>query len=261
MKLSVSNIGWTEQEDEQVYALLAKLGFCGVEAAPTRIRKEQPYLHKEAAAAFASQMHEKGFCVPSMQSIWFGRTENIFGTKEEKAALYEYTCAAIAFSAAAHCPNLVFGCPKNRNLPQGAKPEDAAPFFREIAAVATAHGVVLALEANPAIYNTNFLNTTEEAFAYADYLGCNGIGVNLDFGTIVQNKEDLSGVAKNIKLVSHVHISEPFLAPIEPRLQHKELATLLCELGYDKFVSLEMRAAASLQTLESAASYLAEVFG
>lgn len=260
MKLSASNIGWTEQEDEQVDTLLAELGFCGIEAAPTRILNEQPYLHPEAAAAFASGMHEKGFCVPSMQSIWFGRTENIFGTKEEKAALYDYTCAAIAFSAAAHCPSLVFGCPKNRNLPQGAKPEDVASFFREIAAFASAHGVVLALEANPAIYNTNFLNTTDEAFAYAEYLGCKGIGVNLDFGTIVQNKETLACVAKNIGLVSHVHISEPFLAPLEPRLQHKELATLLCELGYDRFVSLEMKAA-SMQAFGEAASYLAEVFG
>lgn len=260
MKLSASNIAWTVEQDKQVYDLLASLHFEGIEAAPTRILQQQPYLHPDAAAEFAKKLAADGFCVPSMQSIWFGRTENIFGGKEEQRTLYEYTCLAIEFAAAACCPSLVFGCPKNRAMPQGARPEDAAPFFRETAAFAAAHGVMLALEANPAIYGTNFLNTTAEAFAYARYLDCPGISVNLDFGTILQNRETLNGVAEAISLVSHVHISEPYLAPVAVRPQHQQLAALLRDKSYDKFVSLEMKTA-EMPQLQNTLKYLAEVFG
>ena len=37
----------------------------------------------------------EGFTVPSMQSIWFGRQEKIFGTLEERKILVEYTKKAI----------------------------------------------------------------------------------------------------------------------------------------------------------------------
>ena len=37
MKLSISNIGWTAQNDNVMYELLAQKGFNGLEIAPTRI--------------------------------------------------------------------------------------------------------------------------------------------------------------------------------------------------------------------------------
>ena len=44
----------------------------------------------------------------------------------------------------------------------------------------------------------------------------------------------------DLKYVSHVHISEPGLAPIQKRPEHKELALLLGAVGYRGFVSVEM---------------------
>ena len=43
MKLSISNIGWTVEQDSQVYELMKKYGFTGLEIAPTRIFPEAPY--------------------------------------------------------------------------------------------------------------------------------------------------------------------------------------------------------------------------
>ena len=37
----------------------------------------------------------EGFIVPSMQSIWFGRQEKVFGTAEERQILVDYTKKAI----------------------------------------------------------------------------------------------------------------------------------------------------------------------
>ena len=37
MNLSISNIGWPAELDSQVYALMKKHGYSGLEIAPTRI--------------------------------------------------------------------------------------------------------------------------------------------------------------------------------------------------------------------------------
>ena len=90
MKLSASNIGWAAENDEQVWQLLKDLGYQGIEIAPTRVIPENPYDCPAGAALFAGVMHQKyGFAVPSMQSIWFGKTGNIFNPDEAKE-LEEY---------------------------------------------------------------------------------------------------------------------------------------------------------------------------
>ena len=43
MKLSISNIAWSADQDEKVYGMMQQLGFTGLEIAPTRIFPEKPY--------------------------------------------------------------------------------------------------------------------------------------------------------------------------------------------------------------------------
>ena len=163
--LSASNIGWPKEYDEAVYAALQAAGFAGVEIAPTRIFPAPPYDNLSAAVLFGGYLHQKyGLAVPSMQSIWYGQTGNIF-VPEEAEALLAYTEEAFAFAHALHCPSLVFGCPKNRRRPEGADPAAAEAFFDKAGRLAMRYGVRLALEANSPRY-TNYLNTTAEVFLW-----------------------------------------------------------------------------------------------
>ena len=99
MKLSMSNIAWGPEQDRAAYALLQKYGFTGLEIAPTRIFPEQPYARLEEAAAWAQSIRaEYGLEVPSIQSIWYGRKEKLFGPPQERQALLEYTGAALRFA-------------------------------------------------------------------------------------------------------------------------------------------------------------------
>ena len=63
----------------------------------------------------------------------------------------------------------------------------------------------------------------------------------------------------DIQYDSHDHISEPGLAPIERRPEHKELALLLGAVGYRGFVSVEM-AHTDVDTIRRTMDYIAEVF-
>ena len=259
MNLSFSNIGWAAEDDERMYEALAALGFAALEIAPPRFIGEEPYAKAGEAREKARGIRERyGLGVCSMQSIWFKRSEAICGSSDERAALLGYTRQALEFADAVGCRNLVFGCPKNRKIEKEGDEAVLFDFFREICAEAASHGCVIAVEANPPIYGTNFLNDTPSAAAFARRLGA-GAALNLDFGTVIYNKEKLTLLGNNLDIISHIHISEPELAPIERRNEHRELAAILREGGYRGFVSAEMRCA-PFERAHETAGYLAEVF-
>ena len=226
-KLSASNLGWKKEDDEKVWGLMKDLGYQGLEIAPTRVFPEEPYAQLSGAALFAGVMYQKyGFVIPSMQSIWYGQSGSIFN-HEEAERLADYTLEAFDFARACRCPNLVFGCPRNRNIPEGHSAGEADFFFQKLAYEAARRQLHLAIEANPPMYNTNFLNTTEQAAHMLRRLSAPGLSLNLDVGTLLANGErvrDLTGV---MGLVSHVHISRPGMAPVTPDPIDKELALLL----------------------------------
>jgi len=237
MKLSISNIAWSAEHDEEMYKFLSTVDFHGLEIAPTRIFPEKPYERLSEAKEFAKRLFdEHGLRISSMQSIWYGRTESIFGSAEERQSLIDYTKTAIEFAAAIDCGNMVFGCPKNRNIADGTEnaAQIATAFFSEIAAYATEYGTVMALEPNPPIYGTNFINKTGEAFEFCRKI--QGLKVNVDLGTMIYYDEPVSLIADNLDYVNHIHFSEPKLVPLEKR----ELQRHLLALPFDGYFSIEM---------------------
>lgn len=267
MKLAISNIAWAKEYDTQMYAYLQKAGFSGLEIAPTRLWDMPPYEKKAEAAAWAAELKEKyGLSAPSLQSIWYQRSENLFDSEAQRETLLSYTKEAIEFAQAAGSCNLVFGCPRNRNrnadcpLSEAECMSVAERFLKELGDYAEARHTVLAIEPNPPIYHTNFINDTEAAFALARRVGSKGCKVNVDVGTILQNGETLEPVRDNIALVNHVHISEPGMNRIERRRLHQELADMLREMGYEGYVSIEMKNLENLEAVQEVCAYAAEIF-
>ena len=262
MKLSISNIAWTSEQDSDVYALMQKYGYRGLEIAPTRIFQERPYDSLIQAETWAKSLKETlGFEIPSMQSIWFGRSEKLFGTNEEQDSLISYTKKAIHFASAIGCKNLVFGCPKNRNFPENADWNDGIAFFKQIGDYAYSKGTVIGMEANPSIYGTNYINDTASALDLIKSVNSKGFLLNLDVGTMVQNQEHLQVLDKNMGFINHVHVSEPHLRPLEKRKLHSTLANILNNNHYQGYVSIEMGCQQDMQVLEECMAYIKEIFG
>ena len=264
MNLSISNLAWKPEENEAVYALMKEYGFTGLEIAPTKIIPETPYFHIEEAREWAEKLQKKyGFCVPSMQSIWYGKTEKLFGAEEERKELFSYTKSAIDFASSINCKNLVFGCPKNRNIPDDSDFAEcnkiAVTFFKQLGDYAASKNTCIGMEANPAIYGTNFVNTTEEAIELINEVDSDGFKLNLDVGTMIQNNESISILTGRIHLINHVHISEPFLKKLEHRTLHRELLELLKLENYTGFVSIEMGLQKQIYDIEQVLKYIAEI--
>lgn len=261
MKLSISNIAWTKEYDDEMYKFISNNGINGLEIAPTRIIPQNPYQNLRAAEQFSQNISQKySLEVCSMQSILFGKTEQLFGTNKERKILTNYTKKAINFANTIHCKNLVFGSPKNRIINNYEQYPSAIKFFKQLGDYAFQKNTVLSIEANPPIYGTNFINTTKQAFELVKDVNSKGFMVNVDFGTIIQNNEKINPIIDNINLVNHIHISEPNLVLIKRRKLHKEFADKLKKTNYNKFISIEMKNFENIRDIKSIIKYIKGVF-
>lgn len=262
MNLSISNIAWDKEEDIEIYEYLKSKNIEYLEIAPTRLIKENPYDNLEIAKSIKEELKEKyNLNIISMQSIWFGKTENIFENEESYDTLINYTKKCIDFANTIGCTNIVFGCPKNRNINNYEKDySKAKEFFKLLGDYAINKNVIISIEPNPTIYNTNFLNTTKEAIDFVKDINMENIKINYDLGTVIENKEELSILIENIKLINHIHISEPNLEVIQKRKLTEELIKSLKEIKYNKFISIEMKKT-DIEKIKETITYLLELLG
>lgn len=262
INLSISNIAWAEQNDCMAYKIMQDYGFYGLEIAPTRIFKEQPYEQNDFAKKWANELYIKyGFHVTSMQSIWYGRTEKIFGDEQKRGILEEYTKRAIDFAETIGCKNLVFGCPRNRCISEDRDYSVAIEFFKNIGEYAVIHNTCIGMEANPPIYNTNFINNTKQAISLVCDVGSAGFKLNLDIGTIIENSETITELYGHSDLINHVHISEPGLGVIKKRRMHFEISDYLRSSNYKGAISIEMGCQEDMKIIQETCAYVREVFG
>lgn len=262
MKISVSNIAWDKENDGLMYAFLAENGIQGLEIAPTRLF-ENPYDNLETAHIYAAMLKNRyGLEVSSMQSIWYGIDKNIFTGREERRFLTEYTKKAILFAESMGIKNIVFGCPKNRNMPRQTQEnyQIALEFFRRLGDFARRHNTVLAMEANPVIYNTNFLNFTKDACEFVKQADSPGLGVNADMGTVIYNKENPHVVKTYKNIINHIHISAPSLAPVYPCRELETLKKALGKTDWDKYLSLEMKNPGDIEKVKETILFVKRFF-
>ncbi len=263
MKYSISNIAWDARHDGEMYNFLKDRGFEGIEIAPTRLFAN-PYDNLETAHQYMHMLKNKyGLQVSSMQSIWYGVQQSIFGSDRDRAYLIDYTKKAILFARAMGIKNLVFGSPRNRNMPDGDKKayrEIAKAFFKELGDFAEENGTTLSLEPNPVIYNTNFLNHTKETCEFVKEIDSPGLKVNIDMGTMIYNKENPHLVKTYKTVINHIHISAPHLEYIGPCKEYETLKKVLGKIEYDGYISIEMKNQGDIEKVKQAVLYLKEAF-
>lgn len=264
MNLSVSNIAWTKADDENIYKNMSKYRFSFLEIAPSEIAGSEAYTKEgiKKSKDYLNYVFEKyGICICSMQSILYGISYRLFYDDREREKLFEELKKAVFYASSINCKNLVFGSPKNRVIKDKISQYDiAVQFFKKIADYARKNEVCISMEANPKIYNTNFINTTKEAKKLVDDVNSSSFKINYDLGTVIYNEEDINYLNKIIQDVNHIHISEPFLENIEKRKIHKELYEILRNTNYNKCVSIEMKKSDGIYNLINAIKYVSEIF-
>jgi sugar phosphate isomerase/epimerase len=253
MKLAMSNIAWAPDERLRAYGEMADAGFTGLEIAPGLYfhASDDPFVPDNAAATEAlAEIADHGLEFVSMQSLLFGvEGAGLFDGDDARAALVKGMNRAIDLAGRFGIPNIVFGSPAQRRVPEGMPMvqalSEAGEVFRALGERAKAAGTRITIEANPAAYGTNFLNTLEEARAFVAEVNHPAIAAILDLGAMHMNGsfDEVPGeIEALMPKLNHVHVSEPELAPAPA--EPEGLAAVLSALakhGYTKAVSIEMR--------------------
>lgn len=248
-KLSFSNIAWSPLNNENIYKVLQDNGFHGLEVAPTIVFNGTYSPSSSQIKEFLNSLKKYSLHVSSMQSILFGRDDlKLFENEESRKALLGHLKIVLKLAQSLKCPNLVFGSPKNRIIYQQEHMtaiDTAIDFFLEVASIAKPLGVNVLIEANPKEYGTNFLNTTLDTIRFINKVGRSNIGLNLDLGTVLMNKENLEELIKSAsEILKHVHISLPYLQIISDysnNALYDKLKGLLLDIKYKGYISVEMR--------------------
>jgi sugar phosphate isomerase/epimerase len=260
---SASNIAWAWSDRLAAYEILARHDFHGLEIAPSLFfaQSKSPFLPSDSD--IKQRLNElKGFDleIVSMQSVLFGSDEaRLFGSNSQFESFMVAIKNALILAGKLGIPNVVFGCPKNRIIPDSLSRSEAiglaAEVFTRIGDLAKEAGTAVSLEPNPQIYGTNFLNTFKETHKFIETVDHPAITMMLDTGGLsaANELEDVLGSdCQLLGKLNHVHISEPYLSPApKSSYEFEKVLEVLQDNDYSKAISIEMkRTSKSLEDLE-----------
>lgn len=270
MRAAVSNIAWRSDERFEAYALLRAAGITGLEIAPGLyfFDAQDPFLPPVAACQRARrEIAAQGLSLVSMQSLLFGTAgSELFGDAKAQVAFNRAMERAINLANQLEIPNLVFGSPKQRIIPDSmdyaAAQAIATETFLRLGDRAKQAGTQISLEPNPVIYETNFLTTLRETIDFVQHVNHPAIRLTLDFGALHATGEiaDLADILSGTgNIIGHAHLSAPWLvAPSETGRDIHSYRGILDQAGYRGPFSLEMkRQDAGLESLSTAVASLA----
>lgn len=248
MKLAVSNIAWTDNEEPLVAEKLQELGVKHVEIAPTKIWSDPTRVLADEAIKYVEWWAKYGINVSAFQSMLFARPDlEIFKGDIKLQETVDYMSKFLELAGIMGARKLVFGSPKNRQRGDMSVEEArniAVGFFDKLGTVAADNGVVLCLEPNAKQYNCDFITNAAEGSEFVREVNNSCFRLHLDTACMALTGDDIGlSIRENKDILEHFHISSPMLGLVEDtkEVNHMDAASTLKLINYDKIISIEMR--------------------
>lgn len=248
MRLAVSNIAWSADEENDVADALARAGVDAVEVAPTKVFSDPTDVATEAARNYRAFWEDRGIGIVAFQSLLFGRPDlQLFGEDASRAQLIDYVSGFFGLAGRLGATVLVFGSPGNRRLPEGRTEADVWPIaveaFAELGRRAAEEGTVLCIEPNPAAYGCDFVMDAASGDRLVRDVDSRGFRLHLDAaGMHLARDSSVEAISRSADILHHFHASAPQLAPLDPEMVGLEASiAALLRTGYNRVVSIEMR--------------------
>lgn len=243
MRLSVSNIAWDIADEPAAAELLAAAGIGCVDVAPGKYFADPAAVSEADGERVRRWWADRGFTIVGMQGLLFGTTGlNLFS---DDGTMLQRLAQQCRIGRLLGARALVFGSPKQRDrggLDDTAAKRVAVDFFRRLGDAAAEEGVVVCLEANPALYGCNFMVRTDEAAAVVRAVDHPAVRLQLDVGTMATNAEDpVATIEAYAPLFAHAHASERGLVAVgDGGAPHALAAEVLRRVRPDLTVAVEM---------------------
>lgn len=243
--LSVSNIAWPADQQQQAIDLLKSMGVTGVEIAPFNVFQTWD-VSLDRIREFKARLDHAGMACPAFQGILFNVPgAHLFQSDESRSALRNHLIKIARMAGILGAQACVFGAPKVRD-PGELDPDRAfdmaAEFLRTVGPIFASENSNLAFEPNAAAYACRFIRKTSEAIKLVQQVATAGIQLQIDTGTVLMEEEPPDVLSLATPYAAHAHISEPNLAPVgSSGCDHTPLARALRAGGYAGTISIEMK--------------------
>ncbi|MCK3658819.1 xylose isomerase [Pasteurellaceae bacterium Pebbles2] len=216
MNISISNIAWNTDQDNDIQAMLKDFGFSFIDIAPAKYFPNPLQATEKEIKAVRDFWLNKDVNIIGMQSLLFGtKGFNLFAETNVQNEMLDYLEAICRLASYLGISKLVFGSPKNRDCTGLTKKETektAVLFFRNLGDKALKYGVDICLEPNPTCYGANFMTSSMETLNIVKLVNHPAIKMQLDTGATLINQENIADVLVNsYPYIGHIHLSEPNL--------------------------------------------------
>jgi D-psicose/D-tagatose/L-ribulose 3-epimerase len=248
MKIAISNIGWTNEEEPEIAEFLQSAGIKYIELATTK-RWDEPILATDAEIdEYRVWWKTYDITVVAFQSMLFSHPDyKLFEDEDNRKKTEQYLNDFITLAGKMGAGRMVFGSPKNRQIggmSQQQAEDIAVEVFSRLSTVAMKSRTVFCIEPNATQYNCDFINNAQQGIDIVKKVNKPGFGLHLDLACMTLAGDDIASSIKNARdYLKHFHISSPMLEQVEDRsdIAHRQAARALRDIGYDGYVSIEMR--------------------
>lgn len=265
MKISVSNIAWDSNNDESVSRMLYEEQIKYIDLAPTKYVENINELDMDLCKKITDFWLEKNISFLGMQSLFYGKNNlNIFDENNFKNVM-SHCKKIISIASMFKVKVLIFGSPLNRFIKDKNKNSKliAANFFKEFSKELQQTDITLCIEPNPKEYGCNFLTNTIECIDFVKELDLPNVKTNLDLSAVQINDEDLLEVVQyGKKYFGYVHISDPYLTPLENMIFHENSAKVIKSELNPEVISLEVNQSqvANIKELQNSIRLVKELY-
>ena len=244
MKLTISNLSWTSEENLRALNMMKKFNIKNIEISAYKVFSNNYSVKNIKKIQHFWQKKKIKFY--SMQSVLFKKKNAyLFGNKIQQKIFFNEIKKKIYLSKKIGIKVIVFGSPSNKKIFLENNFDNlnniAYNAFKKITKICSKNKICFCIEANPKLYNCEYLNYTKDAIRLVKQINSNFFKLNLDLGTIIENKESFESIIQdNIRLIGHVQISAPYLKDV---LYYKNtIIKFIKELkvnNYQKYISIE----------------------
>ncbi|WP_455206797.1 sugar phosphate isomerase/epimerase family protein [Kaarinaea lacus] len=264
MKLAISNIAWETHDDQELWEQFQEMKVTGIEVAPTKIWPNWAGASDKAAQQYGEKLLAAGFRVPAMQAILFNKPELQLFKKETHKKFLEHMKLVADLASAMGAKVLVFGAPKNRRRGQLSVSDATAiaiELLQKAGEICQQRNCCLGIEHNPVEYGCDFVTNVADARDLVDRVNHPGIQLHIDSAGVHMCGGDCETIIKQAGSFAHFHISEPMLEPlVNKSVDHNKFNHALMAVGYDGWVSIEMKCPETVDKLLGSVKFAAEKY-
>lgn len=256
MKLVVSNIAWSTENDSNVASILKNCQIDSIELAPSKYLTNFENFTLEDFGKIARHWEKLGLGIYSMQSLLYSLPHlELFGDPDLRFKLKQHLLSLGRAASQFGLGPLVFGAPKNRRkgiLDYDVAKAIAITFFQDLSDDWRGDSFIV-FEANPKDYECDFITSTSESFEFTKIVNRDQIRNHIDFACTELGGESPKDIALSLgSRTSHIHLSEANLGELRGTRvpEYREFLSNLNKSDYKHRVTLEMRAPQNLEKLE-----------